>query len=69
MRRILELEKKVEVLEAGIDSVSELIESSQGVIGLHMNGDIATWEELQTGGRFEEWLVEFDNAIAVARGK
>lgn len=48
----------------GLKSVQSLINESTGVGGLHLNGDFAPWSELQTGGRFEEWLVDFDAAIA-----
>ena len=37
-------------------AVDDLIAQSTGVSGLHMNGDLAPWEELVEGGRFEEWL-------------
>jgi len=50
------------VLKRGIESVRDLIEDSVGVAGLHMNGDIATWNELEEGGRFEEWLMLFNDA-------
>lgn len=36
-----------------------LQQSSDGVSGLHLNGDLATWDELMEGGRFEEWLLPF----------
>ena len=50
--------------EAGIHAVRDLIADSEGVAGLHLNGDMAPWDELRTGGRFEEWLKPFDDAIA-----
>ena len=49
-------------LEKGIVAVDALISESGGVYGLHLNGDDAPWSELQTGGRFEEWLRDFDAA-------
>jgi len=46
----------------------DLINNSRGVDGLHLNGDLATWEDLLPGGRFEEWLSEMeteaDDALA-----
>ena len=33
-----------------------LIDDSHGVAGLHLNGDVAPWDELLAGGRFEDWL-------------
>ena len=54
---------RIEALEKGLQAVAQLIEESSGVSGLHMNGDVAPWSDLQTGGRFEEWLVDFDAAL------
>ena len=52
-------------LERGIESVRVLIDSSDGVAGLHLNGDVASWESLEEGGHFEEWLMGFNNAESV----
>ena len=54
-------------LVRGINAIADLIDNSTGVDGLHLNGDIAPWGELRTGGRFEEWLVDFDEALEWAR--
>ena len=54
-------------LVRGINAVADLIDNSTGVDGLHLNGDIAPWDELRTGGMFEEWLVDFDEALEWAR--
>lgn len=55
--------KRAEVAEIGLTAVLQLIDESYGVAGLHKNGDVAPWSELRTGGRFEEWLLDFDEAI------
>lgn len=55
-----------DVLLDGLRAVLELIESSRGVVGLHLNGDEAPWEELRAGGRFESWLAAFDEAVSLA---
>jgi hypothetical protein len=47
------------------DDVFDLISESNGVCGLHLNGDVATWDELMKGGRFEEWLSSLDDASTV----
>ena len=39
-----------------LKALDDLMDDSRGVGGLHLNGDIATWDELCAGGRFEEWL-------------
>src|SRR5690606_31277983 len=46
--------ERVKKLAAGIEAVHTLIADSEGVTGLHKNGDVAPWNEIRTGGRFEE---------------
>jgi hypothetical protein len=58
--------KRIAELKAGIKSVEELIDDSEGVYGLHLNGDDAPWCSLRTGGSFEEWLLDFDKAAQEA---
>ncbi len=36
-----------------IDDIDCLMSESEGVAGLHLNGDLAPWGELEPGGRFE----------------
>ena len=48
----------------GLRAVEGLINDSHGVDGLHLNGDVAPWDELRTGGAFEDWLKDFDAALA-----
>lgn len=48
----------------GLNAVEALINESYGVAGLHLNGDVAPWSDLRTGGRYEPWLLAFDAAIA-----
>ena len=62
-----QLERELAVARKGLEAVASLMDESQGVGGLHMNGDFAPWSELRTGGRFEEWLVAFDDALNAAR--
>jgi hypothetical protein len=50
------------VLKVGLLSVRQLMKDSYGVDGLHKNGEIAPWDELEQGGRFEEWLYAFNRA-------
>lgn len=52
-------------LKEGISAIRSLINESYGVDGLHKNGDIAAWDELEQGGRFEEWLLAFNEAESV----
>ena len=57
------LEAEVERKDKALAAVLDLIEQSQGVYGLHLNGDGAPWETLRTGGQFEQWLIDFDEAL------
>lgn len=58
-----ESELLIEAMRKGIDAVTGVMSDSEGVSGLHLNGDIATWSELTTGGQFEEHLMPLDKAI------
>ena len=53
----------ISILKKGIEAAAALIDESKGVGGLHLNGDFAPWEDLRTGGRYEGWLVDLDEAI------
>ena len=57
---------EIELLCDGLRAVAALMDESHGIFGLHLNGDPSPWSELRTGGRFEEWLVDFDAALEVA---
>lgn len=54
------------VLVEGLLAVEALVNESKGVFGLHLNGDPSPWGELRTGGRFEDWLAKFDEALEIA---
>ena len=43
----------LEALEGLLDDVYGLMRESEGVAGLHLNGDVADWASLDEGGRFE----------------
>jgi len=55
--------EEIRKLRKGLEAVEMLIDESECVTGLHQNGDWANWESLRTGGRFEEWLIDFDRAL------
>ncbi len=57
--------KENEILRKGIIAVRDLIEESNGVDGLHLNGDIAEWSTLLRGGFYEDWLKDFDDACNI----
>lgn len=57
-----------DILRAGIVAVDELIRESDGVVGLHLNGDVAPWSDLLAGGRYEEWLGDLSAAMAEREG-
>lgn len=64
---IVALHKKIDAMADGLEAVALLIAESHGVCGLHLNGDVAPWDDLRTGGRFEGWLVAFDDALVAVR--
>lgn len=43
----------LDALSALLDDIEALIGESAGVYGLHLNGDVSPWSELEEGGRFE----------------
>lgn len=45
-----------------VSALDDLIGESQGVYGLHLNGDPSPWAELLPGGTFEEWLSALTDA-------
>lgn len=52
----------LEKLQRLVEDLDSLIASSDGVAGLHRNGDVAEWCELTSGGQFEKWLSSLDEA-------
>lgn len=41
------------MLRGLVGEIDDLMAESQGVCGLHLNGDHAPWSEIEQGGRFE----------------
>jgi hypothetical protein len=62
-----EREELAEALTDLVQSLDDLIAQSDGVAGLHLNGDIADWDSLLEGGRFEGWLIALSLAAAAER--
>lgn len=46
-----------------------LIADSDGVVGLHRNGDVAEWGELLRGGAYEDWLDGLDDLEELLPGR
>lgn len=63
-----QMEAELAVARKGLEAVETLINDSHGVCGLHLNGDVAPWDELRACGRFGDWLQAFDDALNAARG-
>lgn len=53
------------MLLAVVTAFQNLVSESDGVAGLHKNGELASWITLCRGGRFEEWCGVFDDAAAL----
>ncbi|AXE31583.1 hypothetical protein DK842_17760 [Chromobacterium phragmitis] len=52
-----------------LEDIDGLIEGSDGVAGLHQNGDIAPWSDLEPGGKFERLSYLRDAYTAIAAAK
>ena len=44
-----------DVKDLALQELSDLISESSGVYGLHLNGDLSPWDEIEQGGRFERF--------------
>lgn len=51
-----------EALRSALEEVKSLIGETTGVYGLHLNGDLSPWAEIEQGGRFER-LTLLDDAL------
>ncbi len=47
-----------------LSDIEALVRQSEGVAGLHLNGDVAPWADLLPGGRYEAWLATVADARA-----
>ena len=61
-----ELHRLLKALTGLVTEIEALIAESHGVAGLHLNGDVATWDELEPGGRFERLASLADARAAIA---
>jgi len=52
-------EQRLEKFRKGLQAVADLMGESEGVAGLHRNGELANWDELLTG----PWLEDFHEAM------
>jgi hypothetical protein len=74
LERIEQLEAQRNQLLAALEGLAEdvqgLIAESHGVAGMHLNGDVAPWHELEAGGMFERLtnLPAAFAAIAAVKG-
>jgi hypothetical protein len=59
-----EIKALVENATRLVDDVDDLIAHSLGVAGLHLNEDLAKWDTITKGGRFESWLKSLEEARA-----
>ena len=53
MNLLLAAPELLEALAEMLRDIEDLVGESAGVAGLHLNGDLAPWGELEEGGRFE----------------
>jgi hypothetical protein len=62
--RVAYLERANGLARLGLQAVCNLINESDGVYGLHLNGDGTPWETLMADGEFD-WLADFEAATNV----
>lgn len=62
-KQIEELTKTIDILGHGLREVQILLDHSEGVAGLHQNGDVASWGDLLKGGCCEGWLIGYSEAL------
>ena len=62
-----EIDRLREALKHLVRSLDDLTSESEGVYGLHLNGDPAPWGSLVEGGQFEQWLIELERARAALK--
>lgn len=43
-----------------LHDIDDLVANSEGVTGLHQNGDVAEWPDILEGGSFGEWLMSVE---------
>lgn len=65
----LQRDQLLAALEGLVGDVQGLIEESEGVVGLHLNGDVAPWHELEAGGRYERLSCLPDALVLLANVK
>lgn len=53
-KKIESLELEIQKYKFAIEEINDLIQNSQGVAGLHLNGDVATWGWLFGNGWLEQ---------------
>ena len=61
-----QLNEASEKLNKVVHCVSDLIDNSDGVYGLHLNGDPSPWNSLLKGGRDEGWMIDFSEVAYTA---
>lgn len=61
IKKIERLELRVQQLESIIDEFADLVNNSDGVYGLHLNGDLATWKELMDNNWLKYLQDELDS--------
>lgn len=48
---------------AALEDFAELISESEGVVGLHTEGDVVPWSDLLIGGKDETWLGNYSKWV------
>lgn len=64
-RALLLLPEVAAAAHVALGCVDALIANSEGVAGLHLNGDVAAWGELTAGGQYEDWLRDLEGLRSI----
>lgn len=60
IRALERMRRSEELLSDLFTALANVMSESEGVAGLHLNGDVAEWDSLTRGGKFEDWLKAYD---------
>jgi hypothetical protein len=53
---VSEVERLIIAAKSLVSDIEDLARDSEGVAGLHLNGDVTTWSSLMAGGAYQDWL-------------
>lgn len=58
------IDRLIDAASIVLHDIDALVSNSEGVAGLHMNGEVADWQSLMAGGSFGSWLESVEDLRA-----